>query len=133
MMKHLLLVLLPISICACTFESAPVEIDLSELTVSQIHSAYLNGDYTVEQLTKAYIKRIELLDQSTKLNSIVIINPSAIEQAHELDQEYEETGVLRPLHGIPLIVKDNYNTIGLQTAAGSVALKGFEPNTDAYR
>ena len=133
MMRQLLIVLLAISISACSRNAIPDEMALDELTVTQIHAAYLNGDYNAEQLTKTYIKRIELLDQSTGLNAIVIIDPSAIEQARELDQEFEESGVLRPLHGIPLIVKDNYNTVGLQTAAGSIALKGFEPSTDAFQ
>ena len=132
-MKNIYYVLVLFFTCACTTEPAPVEIDLEELTVAQIHAAYENDEYSAEQLTEAYIRRIQSLDQPTGLNAIVLLDPTALEQARQLDQEYAETGVLRPLHGIPLIVKDNYNTIGLQTAAGSISLKGFEPDVDAYQ
>ncbi len=133
MTKQLLTLLFALAICACTSNSGTTEINLDELTVTQIHDAYASDTYTAEQLTQAYIDRIYRLDQATGLNAMVMIDPTALEQARQRDQEYKETGVLRPLHGIPLIVKDNYNTIGLQTAAGSAALKGFEPDTDAYQ
>ena len=118
---------------ACGTEPPTGTIELDELTVAEIHRAYEAGTYTAEQLTEAYIGRISSLDQQTGLNAIVMVDPTALAQARELDREFGETGVLRPLHGIPLIVKDNYNTTGLQTAAGSIALKGFEPETDAYQ
>ncbi len=107
--------------------------DILELTVADIHEAYKNGSLNAELLTTMYLERIAVYDQSTKLNSIVIINPEAINTAIELDAEFKETGRLRPLHGIPMIVKDNYNTKGLQTTGGSAALKGFLPEKDAYQ
>ena len=67
--------------------------------------------YTAEQLVSAYLQRIEELDMSLGLNAIVLINPDAIKKAHALDKEYQQTGKLGQLHGIPMIVKDNYNTI----------------------
>ena len=118
-------------LCSCHPLSMPI--DLGELTITQIHEAYTSGSYTAEDLATAYIERINTLDQSTGLNAIVLINPRAIEEARAMDEEYRQTGTLRPLHGIPMIVKDNYNTIGLQTAAGSIALKGFTPKSDAYQ
>lgn len=66
------------------------------------------------------------------MNSIVIINPRAIDNAIEKDLELKKGADVPALHGIPIIVKDNYNTIGLQTAAGSLALTGYEPETDSY-
>ena len=101
--------------------------------MAQIHEAYTAGDYSAEQLVGAYLERIEALDQTSGLNTIVVLNPNALEEARSLDLELRTTGTLRPLHGIPMIVKDNYNTIGLQTAAGSVALKDFTPETDAFQ
>lgn len=118
---------------ACQFSPKPVKIDLTDLTVAGIHKAYTQGDYTAEQLVEAYIARIQQLDQATGLNAIVLINPEALAEARALDTELQHNDALRPLHGIPMIVKDNYNTIGLQTAAGSIALKGFTPDTDAYQ
>lgn len=109
------------------------DIQLDELTITNIHQAYQNGDYTAEQLTQAYIDRINQYDLDSTTNAIVLINPQALEDARQLDEAFGKTGILKPLHGIPVIVKDNYNTKGLQTTAGSAALAGFEPSTDAYQ
>ncbi|QJW88659.1 amidase [Spirosoma taeanense] len=107
--------------------------ELLETTISDIHRAFRSGSLTSEQLVRAYLERIQTFDQSTKLNSIIVINPEAIAAARALDAEFRKTGKLRPLHGIPVIVKDNFNTKGLQTTGGSIALKGFAPTEDAYQ
>lgn len=107
--------------------------ELIETTISGIHQAIHSGEITCRELVEAYLKRIEAYDQPTKLNSIVVINPNALERADELDEEFKQTRKLRPLHGIPIIVKDNYETKDLQTTAGSIALKGFIPPDDAYQ
>lgn len=106
---------------------------LRELTIAGIHAAFRSGDLTCRQLTQTYLDRIKKYDQPTKLNAIVVINSTALQQADELDKEFKETGELRPLHGIPVIVKDNYETKDMQTTAGSIALKGFIPPDDAYQ
>jgi len=108
-------------------------IDLNELTISAVHHAYQHGNYTAEELVNAYLERIEKLDQSSGLNSMVVLNPDALAQARLLDEEYAQTGILRPMHGVPMIVKDNFHTEGLQTTAGSVLLKGFISKEDAYQ
>ena len=92
-----------------------------------------SGEITSRELVDIYLRRIKTYDQSTQLNAIVVINPEAKKRAKELDREYKKTGVLRPLHGIPLIVKDNYDTKDLQTTGGSLALKGSLPLDDAYQ
>ncbi|MBC8154894.1 MAG: amidase [Bacteroidetes bacterium] len=107
--------------------------DATELTIADIHRAYQRGEYTCEQLVRVYLTRIQTYDQPTKLNSIIIVNPDALQLARALDAEFKKTGKLRPLHGIPVIVKDNFNTKGLQTTGGSVALKGFQPTVDAWQ
>ncbi len=132
-MRPFLLTFVGLCLLSCAPTSSPPSIDLDELTIAEIHAAYAAGDYTAEDLTRAYLARIEALDQPTGLNAIVLVNPDALADAQALDREYAETGQLRPLHGIPMIVKDNYNTAGLQTTAGSAALRGFEPETDAYQ
>ncbi len=106
---------------------------LMETTISDIHRAFRTGSLTSEELVKAYLERIQSYDQPTKLNAIIIVNPEAITTARALDAEFRKTGKLRPLHGIPVIVKDNFNTKGLQTTGGSIALKGFVPTEDAYQ
>jgi amidase len=106
---------------------------IEEATIAGIHDVIKSGQMTCRQLVENYIKRIETYDQSTGLNSIVVINPDALKRADELDVEYEQTRRLRPLHGIPIIVKDNYETKDMQTTGGSLALKGFIPPDDAFQ
>jgi Asp-tRNA(Asn)/Glu-tRNA(Gln) amidotransferase A subunit family amidase len=123
--------LLVSSISACQKpEEITPPIDLSELTIAQIHHAYQEQTYSAEMLTKAYLNRIEEYDSS--INSITVINPEAVAIARQLDKEFRETGKFRPLHGIPIIVKDNINTKGLPTTAGALALKDFIPEEDAF-
>lgn len=117
---------------SCNPDNDKATFTIEEASISSIINAYKNGTISCENLVKQYISRIEKYDQPTGLNSIVIINPEAINIAREKDKLIKKGKKLPPLHGIPLIVKDNYNTIGLQTAAGSMAMKGFEPETDSW-
>ena len=105
-------------------------IDVSELTISQIHDAYQKGNYNSVTLVKEYIKRMNEFD--TEINSISIINPEAITIAKKLDEEFKRTNKLRPLHGIPIIIKDNINTKNLPTTGGALALKDFIPEENAF-
>ncbi|SDZ32361.1 MULTISPECIES: amidase [Rhodonellum] len=105
-------------------------INLSELTISDIHKAYQSGKFNSQELVQAYLDRIENMDSA--INSISMINPEALQIAKALDEEFQQTKTLRPLHGIPLIVKDNINTKGLPTTAGSLALQDFYPEEDAF-
>ncbi|WP_252730104.1 amidase [Zobellia uliginosa] len=132
--KKFLLILLTIVFISCKDQKeAPtndITIELSELTISNIHKAYQEGSFTSKQLVQAYVERIENFDGT--INAITVTNPKAIAIAEALDKEYNETGLLRPLHGIPIIVKDNINTAGLPTTAGSLALKDYIPKEDAF-
>ncbi len=104
-------------------------ISLQELTIDQIHEHYRKGHYTSEQLVAAYLQEIKHKDSA--LNAISYINPDALKEARQLDQEFKTSGVLKPLHGIPLIVKDNFNTQDMPTTGGALALKDFNPTTNA--
>ena len=115
---------------ACQLSDQRRKINLEELTISGIHKAYKEGSYNSKNLVDAYLSAIEKGDN--EINSITIINPNARKIAQALDEEFQKTKVLRPLHGIPIIVKDNINTIGLPTTAGSLALKDFIPNENAF-
>lgn len=107
--------------------------NIVETTISQIHEAYKNGTLSAKELTEQYLERIEKYDQSTKLNAVTVINKNALKRAEELDEEFKRTGKLRPLHGIPILVKDNFDTYDLQTAGGSLALKNSLPPDDAFQ
>ena len=115
---------------SCQNNETDGSIDLSELTIKEIHEAYQKGNYNSQQLVQAYLDRIEQYDG--RINAISFTNPKALSIARALDEEFERTGVLRPLHGIPLIVKDNINTAGLPTTAGSLALNNYVPEEDAF-
>jgi amidase len=104
-----------------------------ETTIDDIHTAFRDGSLTCRALIQMYLARIAEYDQPAGLNALVVLNPKALAVADELDAEFKRTGILRPLHGIPVIVKDNYETLDLQTAGGSIALKGFIPAQDAFQ
>jgi amidase len=106
--------------------------DVRETTIAETQAAIRAGKVTCRQLVEAYIKRVKSYDQTTHLNSMILLNPEALADADRLDAEFKRTHALRPLHGIVVIVKDNYDTKGLQTTGGSLAMKGVVPTTDAF-
>jgi len=106
---------------------------LIEATISDIHQTIRSGEITCRTLVEGYLERIGVYDQTTRLNAIVVTNPNALTEADNLDEEFKQTGKLRLLHGIPVIVKDNFDTKDLQTTGGSLALKGSIPPDDAYQ
>ncbi len=104
-----------------------------ETTIAQVHDAMLAGKLTCRQLVEYYLKRIEAYDQKgPALNSIILVNPKALEEADALDAAFKEKGLTGALHGIPIILKDNVDTYDMATTAGSLSLKGFVPEDDAY-
>jgi len=106
---------------------------VEETTIAQIHEAMRAGRLTCRALVDAYLMRIDKYDKNGPgINAIVQINPDAAKQADDLDRRYAQGGPTGPLHCIPAIVKDNFETIGLQSAAGSLSLKGFVSNKDAF-
>ena len=107
--------------------------NIMETTIADIHHHVKAGNLTFRQLVRMYLDRIEAYDQQSGLNAFVVLNPNALSRADELDAEFQRTGQLRPLHGIPAVVKDNYDTHDLQTAGGSLALKGSLPPDDAFQ
>jgi amidase len=106
--------------------------DVRETTIAETQAAIRSGRVTCRQLVEAYIKRVKAYDQTTHLNSMILLNPEALVDADRLDAEFKRTHTLRPLHGIVVIVKDNYDTKGLQTTGGSLAMKGTVPTSDAF-
>lgn len=106
---------------------------VEEITISEVHNAIAEGRITCRELIKAYIDRIDKLDcDFPKYNSIISVNPNALKHAEELDAYYAESGFKGPLHGIPVLVKDNIYTKEMPTTAGSVYLKDFIPEKNAF-
>lgn len=106
---------------------------LEETTITKIHAALRAGEVTCVDLVEGYLARIEAYDRSgPTLNSIVTVNPHARDEAARLDAQFAASGQLSgPLHGIPIVVKDQAETAGIMTCFGSIALDGYIPNKDA--
>jgi Asp-tRNA(Asn)/Glu-tRNA(Gln) amidotransferase A subunit family amidase len=108
--------------------------DALEKTIPELQTAMAAGTVTSRQLVEAYLARIAAYDkQGPTLNAIVAINPNALSIADTLDAERKAGRVRGPLHGIPVLVKDNYETIEMPTSAGSMALASFHPPADAFQ
>lgn len=105
---------------------------VDELTIDQVHTAYRNGTYTTRDLTEAYFARIKALDQTgPKLNAIIAVSKTAIVEAAALDHYFKSNSkFIGPLHGIPVIVKDQCDTKGLETTYGNLRCKHI-PTEDA--
>ncbi len=104
-----------------------------ELTIAQAQAAMREGRLTARQLVQAYLDRIAAIDRSgPTLNALIMVNPRALERADSLDAALRRTGrFVGPLHGVPVIVKDNYDTGDMPTTAGSASLVGSVPADDA--
>src|SRR5882757_3184057 len=87
--------------------------DVRETTIAETQAAIRSGRVTCRELVEAYRRRVLAFDQSTHLNSMILLNPEALKDADRLDVEFKTTHRLRPLHGVVVIVKDNYDTKGL--------------------
>jgi amidase len=105
---------------------------LEEATLAETQAALRSGQLTCHKLVQGYLDRITAFDQGTHLNAVVLVNPAALADADRLDQQFARTRKMAPLHCAVLAIKDNYDTRGLQTTGGSLALKGFAPSTDAF-
>lgn len=105
---------------------------LTEATIAEMQKAMETGRLTSEELVQQYLDRIAKYDdQGPKLNSIITLNDKALETAKQLDAERAAKGERSPLHGIPVIVKDNYNTSDMPTSSGNIGLKDVIPPEDA--
>jgi amidase len=111
-------------------ETAVVE----ELTMEDIRQGLAGGRFTVRSLTEAYLTRIAAIDkQGPALNAVIEINPDALAIAGDLDAELKAKGPRGPLHGVPVLIKDNIDTADrMHTSAGSLALAGSIPQRDAF-
>ena len=107
--------------------------DVVEASIADIHAAMRDGSLTCRNLVEQYIRRIEAYDRNgPSINAIIVVNPDARADAAALDRRFAADGLTGPLHCIPVIVKDNMETAGLQTTAGSLSLAGLVPESDAF-
>ena len=107
---------------------------LEEITITELQVAMARGELNARELAEMYIERIHALDQQgPTLQSMLELNPAALEIAEKLDEERRDHGPRGPLHGIPILLKDNIATAdAMQTTAGSLALVGSRPPRDAF-
>jgi amidase len=114
-------------------KAEPKKFELVEATVEDVHAEYKAGRLTARALVRAYLDRIEAYDRNgPKINSVITINPKALEEADALDAAYKRSGPVGPLHGIPVVLKDQMDVAGLPTTLGSVVFKDVVPTRDAF-
>jgi len=129
----LTLAVLLIFSCRPTQEEAKDTSYLEEISIRQLQDGYAKGTFTIEQVVRDYMTRIETLDKSgPTINSLIYINPKALEEAQVLDKELKEGKLRGPLHGIPIILKDNIDTYDMPTTAGATVLRNSIPAEDSY-
>jgi len=107
---------------------------VEETTIAEIHAALGDGRLTCRALVQAYLDRIEAYDRrGPAINALVSVNPQALDRAGELDREFAQGGPTGPLHCVPVIVKENMETVELPTTAGSLSLEGLMTGRDAFQ
>ncbi|MBM3907732.1 MAG: amidase [Gemmatimonadetes bacterium] len=127
-----LLAVLALAAPALLAAQSPRPFRLEETTIAELHAAFRAKQLTCRQLVRRYLERIDAIDKrGPAINAIVVTNPAALATADSLDARFRREGLTGPLHCIPMIVKDNFETRDLQTTAGSLALKGWVPRRDA--
>jgi len=108
-------------------------IDFDSATIADLNAAFKAGTLTAEELVQLCLARIQSYDQEgPSLHAVMVLNPKAVETAQALDSERKAKGPRSALHGIPVVLKDNYNTADMPTTGGSVLLEGSIPPADAF-
>lgn len=108
--------------------------ELIEVTIDELQQKMQSGKWTSKSITKGYLKRIDDIDkQGPSINSVIELNPDAVDIAEAMDDERKAGKIRGPLHGIPVLIKDNIDTADkMMTTAGSVALVGNKATKDAF-
>jgi amidase len=131
---------LPVPVCALAAAlmiaggvSARKAVDLDAATIADLNAAFKAGTLTSEQLVQLHLARIAAYDkQGPRLQAVITVNPKAVETARALDAERKAKGPRSPMHGIPVVLKDNFDTADLPTTGGSLLLEGWVPPDDAF-
>lgn len=122
----------PSSGSAPAAEVKPFELD--EITIADLQDGMKSGKYTARSLVEMYSARIDEIDKhGPSINSVLELNPDALSIANSLDEERKAKGPRGPLHGVPVLIKDNIDTADrMMTTAGSLALVGSKPKKDSF-
>ena len=112
----------------------PRAFELDEMTIAELQDGMKSGKFTSRSIVKKYLDRIDDIDKKgPAINAVIEINPDAVAIAESLDRERKEKGARGPLHGIPILIKDNIDTADrMMTTAGSLALLGSTPSQDSF-
>jgi len=122
-----------VTLCAGLVSAAPRTIELDSATIADLNAAFDSGALTSEKLVEMCLARIHAYDhEGPRLNAVMALNARALDTARALDAERKAKGPRSPLHGIPVVLKDNYNTGDMPTTGGSVLLEGSIPPADAF-
>jgi amidase len=114
-------------------QNTPANFQVLETSIDEIHAAYKAGRLTARQLTQLYLDRITAYDkQGPKINAIITLNPHALEDADRLDAAFRSSGFVGPLHGIPVLVKDEIDAAGMPTTLGTLVFKDYRPTRDSF-
>src|SRR3989442_1781684 len=119
---------------AASAQQTRASFHLQEATIANIRDAFVAGQITCAQLTRLYLDRIDAYNlRGPALHAIITVNPKSMDTATEMDRQYSAnpSGV-GPLHCIPIIVKDNFNTFDMPTTGGNVGMRNSQPVTDAF-
>jgi amidase len=104
-----------------------------ETTIADIHAAYKSNELSCQQLVKTYLDRIEAYDKNgPKINALITVNKDALNDAARLDAAFKASGPVGPLHGIPVIIKDQADVKGMPTTLGSLLFKDYYPDRDSF-
>jgi Asp-tRNA(Asn)/Glu-tRNA(Gln) amidotransferase A subunit family amidase len=129
-----------IVVLAVSFLSVPLDsqrqarpFDLLETTIEEVHAAYKSGQLTSRRLVQLYLDRIEAYEKNgPAINSIITLSGKALEDADRLDAAFKQSGFAGPLHGIPIVLKDQFDAAGFPTTLGSILMKDYYPEKDAF-
>ena len=123
-----------LSVVAVAAPPVAAQIEVTGATITELQEAMTEGRATSADITEAYLARIRAYDQAgPAINAMIWMNPDALSEARARDQERASTGARGPLHGIPIILKDNYDTYDMPTSAGTLALAGNVAPDDAFQ
>jgi len=127
------LAVIAVVLALAALAAQPAPFRLEETTIAQVQAAFRDGSLTCRSLVEQYLARIDAHDKKgAALNAIVLVNPDALKTADDLDRRFRQSGPVGAMHCVPVIVKDNYETIDMPTTAGSLALKDMRTGKDAF-